>query len=105
MSVMVDSACIDCGLVRHIRRSDVDRNPRCRPCGNRFAAIYKRPKKTNTMSTYRGVIYLNSGCAADRRWRARIEINGQKVFIGDFKTEEEAGAAYERAALRAWGIE
>lgn len=34
------------------------------------------------------------------RWRARIKINGQRVNLGQYKTEEEAALAYNEAVLK-----
>ena len=36
-------------------------------------------------------------------WRARIVIDGRRVALGTFKSEESAARAYDRAALDAWG--
>ena len=41
---------------------------------------------------------------ADRmKWRAQIVVNGKSKNLGRFNTAEEAKAAYEKAALEAWG--
>ena len=32
----------------------------------------------------------------DKRWQAQITINGKKIFLGYYDTEEEAGEAYLR---------
>jgi hypothetical protein len=55
----------------------------------------KRPT-TNT-SGFRGV--ERSG----RKWRARIRVGGRLIGLGTFDTPEQAAAAYNAAAVEAWG--
>ena len=50
----------------------------------------------NSTSGYRGVMWDKR----DRRWRAKIKVNGQSQHIGYFKSAEEARAAYLAAKLR-----
>ena len=38
-----------------------------------------------------------------RCWRAKITIGHRTKHLGQFKTKEEAGAAYEKAARERWG--
>ena len=47
-----------------------------------------------TSSTFKGVT-LDKRC---KKWMARIGINGELKFLGLFKSEIEAGEAYNRAA-------
>ena len=54
-----------------------------------------KPRKDGT-SGYRGV----SWDKGKTRWRAQIEVNGQKQYIGLFDTPEAAHAAYLVAKLR-----
>ena len=56
-------------------------------CGN------KRLGLRNT-SGVKGV----SWHAHKRRWQAQIKIHGKSIALGTFKTKEEAGAAYVKAA-------
>jgi hypothetical protein len=35
----------------------------------------------------------------DKRWRATIKVNRKRTYLGNFKTLEEAAAAYKRAAI------
>lgn len=58
-----------------------------------------RKKPSGMTSRYKGVHY-----EPDRRtWRASIRHNYKLINIGRFKSEEEAGAAYDRMALRLFG--
>ena len=41
-------------------------------------------------SGYRGVSFHKK----DKRWRARISVNGKNIHIGNFKTKEDAAKAY-----------
>ena len=44
-------------------------------------------------SKYTGVCWLKR----DRKWRASIYLNGEKKYLGSFKTELEASEAYQTA--------
>lgn len=37
------------------------------------------------------------------RWRADIHVNGQLIYLGFFRTRQEAALAYNRAALKHFG--
>jgi len=50
-------------------------------------------------SDFRGV----SKCAKDGRWQSRIRVGKKVKYLGRFKTEEEAAARYDEAALALHG--
>jgi len=50
-------------------------------------------------SDFRGV----SKCAKDGRWQSRIRVGKKVKYLGRFKTEEDAAARYDEAALALHG--
>jgi hypothetical protein len=55
-------------------------------------------KKTNT-SGYLGV----SWCHRTKKWRARIDMGGRNVTIGNFSTKEEAAYVFNQVAIQVRG--
>jgi len=58
-----------------------------------------RRSKSGSASAYKGV-YRRDACAG---WRAQIMAGKRSVHLGSFATEEDAGRAYDAAALALWG--
>ncbi|KAK9817262.1 hypothetical protein WJX72_011982 [[Myrmecia] bisecta] len=50
----------------------------------------------NYKSKYRGVTYHKAG----KRWRCSIKVEGRKITLGSFPSEDEAAQAFDNAALR-----
>lgn len=50
-------------------------------------------------SQYKGVYWLKK----QRRWRARIRVDGQFISLGCYGTEEAAAIAYDNAAVTYFG--
>jgi hypothetical protein len=59
-----------------------------------------RPGRRNT-SGFKGVSYIKSNLTSP--WLAQIQYNGRKIYLGFFKTAEEANVAYIKTAVRLHG--
>ena len=58
-----------------------------------------KSKRLNTSSQYKGV----SWDKRESKWEAYITIDGRKISLGYFKSEEEAGLAYNKQAILHFG--
>lgn len=56
-------------------------------------------KRMDNTSGYKGVSWHKG----HRKWIASIRIDDKLRHLGDFATAEEAAAAYDKAAIAAWG--
>ena len=56
----------------------------------------KRKQRGNHSSKYKGVSFFKR----EKKWHARIQANGKKIFLGIFKNEIDAAKAYDRAAIK-----
>lgn len=55
--------------------------------------------KRHSRSRYKGVDWANDM----KRWRARIRVNGKRIYLGSFKEELDAAKAYDQAAKKHHG--
>lgn len=51
----------------------------------------RKPRKSR-ISPYKGVTKINS------KWRARIQVNGERIDLGRFYSDTDAALAYDKAA-------
>lgn len=56
-----------------------------------------KERNINNKSGYKGV------CRWHNQWRAAVKCQGQKYYLGDFPTKEEAARAYNEAAVQLFG--
>ncbi len=76
----------------------------CRWSGRQVQNYNTNLKKIKTLSKYRGVSFSSS---RNRPWIARIGsgVRGKYIWLGDYHTEDEAAAAYNKAAKEMHGPE
>ena len=58
-----------------------------------------RFKSTGCSSCFRGVTWNKNTC----KWQATIKTNGRNLYLGLFESEQEAGHAYNKAAIQYHG--
>lgn len=61
--------------------------------------MMNRKLNANSQSGAKGVSFHQGS----QRWRARLQLNGKRIHLGDFKNKEAAEIAYEAAAKRHFG--
>ena len=64
-------------------------------------AYFHRGRKIGGTSKYIGVSWHK----ASNRWTSQFTYNGKKIYVGIFKTEEEAALAYNKKAIELYGSE
>lgn len=81
--------------VDHINHDGLDnRRSNIRICANGENPRNVRKTKSRTSSRYKGITWSKSQNA----WTARVQVNGERFFLGYFASEDDAGEAYNRAA-------
>jgi HNH endonuclease/AP2 domain len=89
-----DSPCVD-----HINNDPRDnRVVNLRWCTHQQNSRNRRKTKSETTSKFKGVTYDKQS----KVWRVQIKC-GKNIYLGCFKTEEEAGRVYNQKALELFG--
>ena len=84
----------------HINRNGLDnRKANLRPATN-AQNMWNRPKlRKYPASRYKGVDWVRK----QKSWRARISVNGRRIYIGSFKNQIDSAKAYDRSAKKYHG--
>jgi hypothetical protein len=62
--------------------------------------LCNRPKtRAKTRSKYKGLEWDKT----QRKWKARIQLNNKKIYLGSFDSEIDAAKAYDRKAIELFG--
>ena len=89
---------IPAGMVcDHINRNGLDNRKANLRAATVSQNLCNRPKRTTrTRSKYKGLEWDR----IQRKWKARIQLNGRKIYLGSFASEIAAARAYDAAAKK-----
>jgi len=84
-------------LCDHINGNGLDnRAANLRPATVSQNLCNRRKTKANTRSKYKGLEWDKT----QRKWKARIQHNGRKIYLGSFSNEIDAAKAYDEKARK-----
>ncbi len=83
----------------HINHNGLDnRKANLRIATRKQNVWHRRKFKRPSRSKYKGVDFISAN--SGRCWRARIRVNGKRIYLGSFKDEIKAAKAYDIAAKK-----
>lgn len=87
--------------VDHINGTTLDNRRENLRIASRIQNAYNRGRGKNNTSGYKGVSYASQ--KKSKPWRASISVNGKLLYLGYFRTAEEAYTIYCDAAIKYHG--
>jgi hypothetical protein len=85
-----------CSDVDHINRDRYDNRFENLREASRSENLQNARRRDNNTSGYTGVSWSKS----KKRWRAEIMVDGKRMYLGRFKTKEEAATARQKATVQ-----
>jgi hypothetical protein len=86
------------GVIDHINGNKLDNRKANLRVATHAENMRNRKIQKNNKSGYRGVHQKKDGY-----WYAQIKINGEQIFLGAYKSAEQAADAYNKKAEEAYG--
>jgi len=84
----------------HINHNGLDNRKANLRSATHTQNVWNRRKfRPHSRSKYKGVDWANDM----KRWRARIRVNGKRIYLGSYKNELDAARAYDSAAKKHHG--
>jgi len=88
--------------IDHINHNPMDnRKENLRVC-TRQENVRNRRKRADSRQKYKGITLALPNCLL-RPWRAIAKLNGKRISLGYYATEEEAASAYNAYASKVFG--